>query len=172
MQQFIRILDMAAGRASSLLAWLAGLVLLATMTLACANMIMRGLATSIKGTVELVGFLGAVLAAFSLGYTQMHKGHIAVGILAGRLPRRLRRALDGLQHAASCVFFLWAGLETTRWGLTLIASGELSETLRIIYHPFVFCCSLGCACIALVLLRDALGAFFPPPAAGAQGRQR
>lgn len=164
MQSLIRFLDSLSSRASTVLAVLAGIVLVATMVLACANMVMRAVATSIPGTVELVGFFGAVLTAFSLGYAQMLKGHIAVGILAERFPKRMRTFLDGVQHLASGLFFGWAAWETARWGGSLISTGELSETLRIIYHPFVFCAALGCAVITFVLLVDALKAFFPAPA--------
>lgn len=165
MQTFIRTLDSLSAKASNLLAWLAGIVLVSMMLLACSNMVTRALTTSIKGTVELVGFFGAVLTAFSLGYAQITKGHIAVGILARYFPKRLRRAMDALHQCAASLFFAWAALETSRWGLSLVQTGELSETLRIIYYPFVFCAAFGCLVIAFVLLVDTLKTLYPAPAA-------
>ncbi len=35
-------------------------------------------------------------------------------------------------------------------------TGEVSETLMIIYHPFVFATSAGCLALAFVLLVDTL----------------
>lgn len=163
MQQIIHHLDTVANRAATLLAWLAGIVLVAMMVLACSNMVFRTVATSLKGTVELVGFFGAVLTAFSLGYGQMLKGHIAVGILDKHLPKAVRTVLDAAQHLFSSLFFGWASFETVRFGRSLISTGELSETLRIIYHPFVFCAALGCAIIAFVLFVDMLKTLFPAP---------
>ncbi len=161
MQPIIRFLDLIATRASALLACLAGIMLVAMMLLACSNMVIRAFATSIKGTVEMVGFCGAMLTAFSLGYAQIKKGHIAVGLLAKLFPVRLRSLMDALQHFASAIFFAWAAIETFRWGISLIDSDELSETLRIIYHPFVFCAALGCVVISFVLFVDALKTLFP-----------
>lgn len=164
MQSIIHTLDAVAGKAAIFLAWLAGIVLVAMMLLACSNMVIRALATSIKGTVELVGFFGAVLTAFSLGYAQITKGHIAVGLLAKYLPKPLQQGMDALQYLISCGFFCWAGYETLRWGVSLVQTGELSETLRIIYHPFVFCAAFGCLIIAFVLFVDTLKTIFPAPA--------
>ncbi len=163
MQSIIRFLDSISARASMLLACLAGIMLVAMMLLACSNMVIRAFSTSIKGTVEMVGFCGAMLTAFSLGYAQIKKGHIAVGLLAKIFPQRLRTFMDALQHFASAIFFAWAAVETSRWGMSLVNSGELSETLRIIYHPFVFCAALGCVTISFVLFVDALKTLFPAP---------
>ena len=42
----------------------------------------------------MVGFLGAVFAAFSLGYTSVHRGHIAVDFLVQKLPARVQSLVD------------------------------------------------------------------------------
>jgi len=45
--------------------------------------------------------------------------------------------------------------------LTLKNAGELSETLRIIYYPFVFAVALGCFLLSLALFTDFLKAILP-----------
>jgi hypothetical protein len=42
-----------------------------------------------------------------------------------------------------------------------LRTGEVTETLRIIYHPFVYAVAAGCIALALVLLLDLFRLFAP-----------
>ena len=72
------------------------------------------------------------------------------------LPKAVRTWLDAFTSLASCLFFALVGLETGQWASYLVSTGELSETLRIAYHPFVFATAAGCLAMAFVLLVDFL----------------
>ena len=74
-----------------LLAWMAGAFLLGMVLLTCANILCRIFWVPIRGTFELMGFSGAVVTAFALGYTQMKKGHISVDVLVEKFPSLHRR---------------------------------------------------------------------------------
>lgn len=152
----IDTLDRISRALTKALTLLAGLMLVAMMLLACANMVSRALWLPIQGTFELMGFLGAVTTAFALAFAQLNKSHISVGILMQHLPRGLRRVLDALTSLISCAFFALIGSETAQWAGYLVNTGELSETLRIAYHPFVFATAAGCLLMAFVLLVDTL----------------
>jgi len=45
-------------------------------------------------------------------------------------------------------------------GNTLRTSGEVTETLRIIYYPFTYGVALGCFLLSLVLLVELSALFF------------
>jgi TRAP-type C4-dicarboxylate transport system permease small subunit len=135
---------------------LAGTVLVIMTFLACVNVMFRSGGIPVKGTFELMGFFGALIASFALGRTQMAREHISVDCLINLFPARLQRVCSGINYAVGITFFALAGWETARWGTTLWRVHELSETLRIVYFPFVYCVSLGCFVIALVLLVDML----------------
>jgi len=152
----INALDRLSEWIAAGLSLLAGLFLVSMMVLACTNMVLRAVWVPVQGTFELMGFLGAVVAAFSLGLAQRRKAHIAVGLLLSRFPERVRRAADALTSLVSCGFFALAGAETWKWANFLVQTGELSETLEIVYHPFVFATSAGCFALAFVLLVDTL----------------
>ena len=152
----IDTLDRLSELVAKLLTGLAGVFLVAMMGLACTNMILRAVWVPVQGTFEMMGFLAAVVAAFSLAFAQRQKSHIAVGILLKRFPAPVRRVADGATSALSCGFFTLAGIETWKWAAFLIQTGEISETLQIIYHPFVFATSAGCFALAFVLLVDTL----------------
>ena len=152
----IDLLDTISGVIAKILTGLAGFFLVAMMALACANMVSRAIWVPVQGTYELMGFMGAVVAAFSLALAQRIKAHIAVGILLTRFPAPVRRLADALTNAASCGFFALAGLETGKWAAFLVKTNEVSETLQIVYHPFVFAASVGCFALAFVLAVDTL----------------
>ena len=152
----IDTLDTLSGWVAKALTTLAGVFLVAMMLLACANMVLRAVWIPVQGTFELMGFMGAVVAAFSLAFAQRQKSHIAVGILLARFPMVVRRLADAATSFISCGFFFLAGLETTKWASFLVQTGEMSETLRVVYHPFVFAAAAGCFALAFVLLVDTL----------------
>lgn len=134
----------------------AGVVLVGMMAVACANVILRSFGFPLKGTFELMGLFGSVVAAFALGKTQISREHIAVDVLIRLFPRRLKLAADYVNNLAGMLFFIVAAWQTARWGINLQRVGEVSETLRIIYYPFVYCVSFGCMVIALVFFVDML----------------
>jgi len=159
--------------ASRALGALAGLAVLAMVALACGNIAGRALGSPITGSYELMGFLGAVAAAFALGSSQLAKGHVAVTILDPYLPKTARRLLDALGALVGAAFFAVAGYEVFELARFMISTGELSETLRLPYYPFVWAVSAGCAVMALVLLTDVLLALGPQrPAAPAAVREK
>ena len=105
-------------------------------------------------------FLGAVVTAFALGYTQIKRGHIAVDILVQRFSRRTQRILNGLNYFICTIFFCLVSWQIARYATTLRETGEVTETLQIIYHPFTYGVALGCAVLSLVFLTDFLKTLF------------
>ena len=56
------------------LMWIAGVFLVAMVVLTCANVFLRVVWMPVRGTFEIMGFLGAIVTAFALGYTQIKRG--------------------------------------------------------------------------------------------------
>lgn len=136
-----------------------GIAVLALMALATGNVLLRIIGLPYRGAYELVSFLGAVVTAFALGYTQKRKFNIVVDILSEKFPQRIKRFLDGMGYLIALLFFAAVAWVILKWGLKIAASGEVSETLKIIYYPFIFCVALGFAVLSLTLFIDLLGAF-------------
>lgn len=154
-------LDNLSGILSKTLLSIAGLFLLAMMLLTCSNIVLRMVWVPVKGAFELMGFFGAVLTTFSLGYTQIQKGHILVDILTIRFPARVQNAINLVGHFISMAFFILVAWQITTWASTLRTTGEVTETLRIIYYPFTYAAAFGCAVLALVFLVDFLKIILP-----------
>jgi len=138
-----------------------GVALLALVLLATANVALRIVHAPVSGTYEVVSFLGAIVTAGALGYTQKRKDHIVVDILSGKFPGPVRRALDGVSYAVTTALFAVVSWQTFDWGRRLQQTGELSETLKIASYPFVFCVSLGFGVLALTLFLDLLSVLLP-----------
>lgn len=137
-----------------------GAALVGMIILACANILVRTVGDPIRGTFELMGYGGAVVTALALGYTQKRRGHIAVDFLISRFPPRVQTALKGFNDAACAVFFAMLTWQLIRKADSFVKTGEVSETLRIVFYPFTYAVAVGCGLLTLVfalsLLRDLL----------------
>jgi TRAP-type C4-dicarboxylate transport system permease small subunit len=138
-----------------------GLFLAAMITLTCANIVLRTVGFPVQGTVELMGFFGAVVTACALGYTQIKRGHIAVDVLINTFSRSTRSFLHGINNVLCLSFFGLAAWQLLKKAEILRHSGEVTETLRIIYYPFMYVVAVGCVLLALVFGRDLKQALFP-----------
>ena len=155
------LLEKLTGFLNKILVWLAGVFLTGMILLTCMNIFTRLVWIPIKGTFELMGFFGAIVAAFALGYTQVGKGHIAVDVLVNRFSLKTRTIVGVINNTVCCLFFIIVSWQIAVKAETLWRTGEVTETLRIIYYPFTSLVALGCAVLALVLLLDILKMVFP-----------
>jgi len=124
------------------------------VVLACSNMVLRAVWVPVKGTFELMGFSGALAAAFALAATQRGKGHITVTLLKGHLPAWLEKTLVLFSFVLSGSFFLLVSWHCGQRALGIWRLGELSETLQVIYYPVVFAVALGFVALGLALVTD------------------
>lgn len=137
-----------------------GAALLALVLLATGNVVLRVVQVPLGGTYEIVAFLGAVVISGALGFTQKRKDHIVVDILSGKFPPGVKRVLDGLGYAVTAALF---GIVTWRifaLALSIQRSGELSETLKLPFHPFVYAVAAGFAVLVLTLLLDLIAVIY------------
>ncbi len=152
----MEFLDKASRILNQVFVWIAGVFLVGMILLACSNIFLRIVWLPVKGTFELMGFFGAIVTAFALGYTQIKRGHIGIDIVVTQFSATAQRILSGINYLICTVFFSIAGWQIAKWATTLWKTGEVTETLRIIFYPFTYGVALGCFVLALVLLVDLL----------------
>lgn len=143
---------------NKLLIFLGGLCLVFMIVLTCSNIVLRVFWEPIRGTFELMGFSGAIVTAFALAFTQKQKGHIAVDVLVNKFSVRTKQILNTVNSLICGLFFGVAAWQVAKKAVTLFSSGEVTETLRIIYYPFTFCAAFGCGVLALVCVTEAIQA--------------
>ena len=140
--------------------WAAGICLAAMILITCANIFLRLVWIPVKGTYELMGFFGAIVTAFSLGYAQMNKAHTRVDILVDSFSGKAQKILNAVNLIICTIFFVIAGWYISKYAVTLWSTGEVTETLRIVYYPFTYGVSGGCFLIALVMLVEIVKLFY------------
>jgi len=142
---------------NKILMFVGSVAVLFLMSLATVNVCLRFFFNApYRGAYELVGFSGAIVIAFALGYTQKRKDHIVVDILTEKFSKPVVKALDMISYLIMMIFFAVVSWQVLVWGMKIAKSGEVSETLKIIFHPVIFGVAIGFAVFSLTLLIDFL----------------
>jgi TRAP-type C4-dicarboxylate transport system permease small subunit len=155
------ILERISHFLNQILIWIAGCSLAAMILLTCTNIFLRIFWTPVIGTFELMGYFGAVVTAFALGYTQVRRGHIAVDIVVLGFSKKIQKILKAVNYLICLLFFAIVAWQIAKYATTLMKTGEITETLRIIYYPFTYGVAFGCVILSLVFLVDFLKSFVP-----------
>ncbi|MGA7143276.1 MAG: TRAP transporter small permease [Desulfobacterales bacterium] len=155
----MEILDRISTFLNRLLLWIGGIFLVGMIILTCSNIIFRLTWVPVKGTFELMGYCGAIVTAFALGHTQIKRGHIAVDVLVNRFSDKVRKIINAINYTVCFLFFSVAAWQIAVKATTLMNTGEITETLRIIYYPFTYGVAFGCAVLSLVLFTELVGLF-------------
>jgi TRAP-type C4-dicarboxylate transport system permease small subunit len=134
--------------------WIAAGAVVAMMCLTCADVILRIFRLPIPGTYEIVGLLGSVVIAFSIGYTSVEKGHIAVEFLVQKFPVRVQTFIDTFNALISTCLFGLITWQSIVYASDLKQSGEVSLTIQMPIYPFVYGIALGCGLLCLIMLLD------------------
>jgi len=139
--------------------WIAGAGMVIMLALIVTDIVAtKAFKWPIPGGIELVGFLGVVVIAFSIAHTQALRGHIEVEFLTSRLPRRAQRAISCVVYVLGMGLFAILAWTSIDYGYDLQASGEVSMTQGIPFYPFVYGISLCCISVVLVLMAQLLKA--------------
>lgn len=144
---------------NQLLTWVAGCTLVAMMLLSVVNMILRVVYVPFGATAEVVGWLSAVTIAFALGYTQINRGHVAIGILVDRLSGRVQSVVNSVGSLISMILFVIVAWKMFFYAVRLRDIGVLSESLSMAFYPIVFAIALAFIGLTLVLLVDFIKSF-------------
>ena len=131
-----------------------GLFLVMMVLLTCANIFFREFGLPVRGTYELMGFFGAVIFALSLAFSHEKKEHLYVNIIYDRLPASLKRVFSIINKAVCLGFFFILAYQLVKKAFVLKEVGELSETLRISYYPFILVTAFGVFVLAVLLLYE------------------
>jgi TRAP-type C4-dicarboxylate transport system permease small subunit len=155
------ILDRISHYLNLVLMGIAGLFLVAMIALTCANVLFRLVWIPVSGTFELMGFFGAVLTAFAMGYTQIKKGYIAVDIVVLGFSKKVQKILNAINAIICTGFFVLVTWQISKYAANLRETEEVTETLQIIYYPFTYAVAVGCGALALVFFIQFLKVLIP-----------
>jgi len=106
----------------------------------------------IPGGIEMVGFLGVIVIAFSIAQTQVLRGHIEVELLVTRLPKTAQKVIASIIYPFGMALFAVLAWKSYDFGHILQVSGEVSMTQGIPFYPFVYGITFCSISVFLVLL--------------------
>lgn len=150
--QVIDGIDKAVTWASQKLDIVAGVALVAMMTLVFGNVVCRAVWQPIMGTYEVTAFLAAMTISFALANCAVNKGHIALTLFVDRLAPRLRAFFDILVSLLGLLLFLLLAWEVTKYAFHMKSTGEVSLTMEIPFYPFIYGVAFGLLMLAMVSL--------------------
>jgi TRAP-type C4-dicarboxylate transport system permease small subunit len=154
-------MDKINGLLNRVLTFIGGVFLVVMILLTCGNILFRIVWVPVPGTYELMGLFGAIVTAFALGQTQIRGGHVSVDVLINTFSAKTKKAVRVAGNLICMVFFIIVTWQLVVKAITLWKTGELTETLNIIYYPFIYAVALGCAVLTLVCFGDLLRVLFP-----------
>ena len=131
-----------------------GCLLVIMMFLTCANILFRQFGLPVRGTFEIMGFLGAVIFALSLGYSHEKKEHLYVSIFFDRFPDIVKKTAQIINSFVCIGFFSLLSWQLFKKAVVLKNVHEVSETLRISYYPFILVFSFGVAVLVLLFVYE------------------
>lgn len=133
---------------------MAGLLLVCAMLLIVINGFIRVFTVPFGATVEAVSWGAAIITVFSLGATQISKGHVSIDLLTSKFPKIIQRILDIIFTIISIAFFSLVAYQVYQYGLGL--RGSLSSTSRIEYWGLVIVVAFGFISLITTLLINLL----------------
>ena len=123
------------------------------MTVVVINVLGRAIInTPLKGTVEMVEMTGAIMVSFVIAYTQFKKHNIIVGIVADRMPPKMRAIVDCftmILSLAVVIGILWTAYITA---VEMTIAGEYTGIFETAKYPFRIVWVFGLFTLALFLL--------------------
>jgi TRAP-type C4-dicarboxylate transport system permease small subunit len=138
---------------TKILFWIAGAGLVGMTLLIVADVIgIKIFSNPVPGGIEYVAFLAVVAIAFSVPFTQVMKGHVAVDFIVEAFPRRAKLVIECFTALLSVIVMALLMVYGFRYAGLLRTSGEVSMTQKIPFHPFVYGMAVCFLAAFLILL--------------------
>ena len=141
-------------RFSRILNILSGIALVAMMSLVFINVLFRAVWQPMLGTYEYTGFLAALTISLALAHCAANRGHIAITILADRLPLRVQAILDSFVAILGTALYAVIAWQCVKYSIHMYRYGEVSPATATPFYPFLIVVAFGLLMLALVLLSN------------------
>jgi len=106
----------------------------------------------IPGNYDMVSMCGAVAAALAMAHTTVQSGHVAVELAVRLLAKRKRVILKFFTDTVSGLFFAVLAWRCVIYAQDLKKSGEVSMTMELPFHPFVYLLAISALAVTLVFV--------------------
>ena len=136
------------------LAWIALVVLFSLMCLTFGDVAGRYFSKSIPGTYELTEMGMVLIVFFSLGYTQIRKGHVRIDLLESKMSPRVQTVIDSITYLVTLILISLMAWQLLLYAKRQLEGNEMSGVLHIPLFIFSVTAAAGSAAYALAILVD------------------
>lgn len=146
-----------------------GLAMLSMLGVVTANIVMRPFGGTIRGTVEVSGYLCALAVGLCMPAAQTVGSHIAAGVWVPSLPRIVRLAQKAASSLISAALLALVARELFAIAAYAHDMGEYIEGFDISYYGMALGFAAGVGLHAVIFVHTACRALFPAPEQNAGG---
>lgn len=122
------------------------------MLLVCADVILRYFRIPIVGSNDIISILLSIVIFFSMGHVYACNRHTKVTILISRFSNRIQAMTAVVTNIIGLCVFILLVWQSYAFGNRLATTGEVSMTLGMPLHPFLYCMAVGCFIMCLVII--------------------
>ncbi len=151
------MLNLYTRRISKTLFFLGAFLFLSIIAITLINISMRFFDTSLRGAIELSGFLGAAAMGLCLPQVEIQKAHASAGIFFNKLPEKVQSIQIIITHILCFLITLAMTLELYDLTIFVHEGMETVDGWPIPSALFIGILSLGLAGQSIVIALELLG---------------
>jgi len=158
MQSKLKVFEKFVNSVSGWLNWVAIAAFVAMVMLIVVDVLGgKLLHHPVQGSFEVTGFLGLIIIAFALPFTQLLRGHIEVDFFAEKLPKRAQTIIANVISLFCIALFAMMVWQMFDYARNSQISGRVTVVQGIALYPFAYaaasCFFVVCLVISLQFLR-------------------
>ena len=149
----ISALERAVNRLNLVVHQIAMAVLFLMMILTTGDVLGRRLFSPIPGTFELTELGMVILVFFSMGYTQVRKGHVNIDLIVAKFSTRVQALFDAVTYLIMLVLLVLVTWQLFAHANRLLATNNVTGVLGIPLYPIALLGAVGniIFCLAVVV---------------------
>jgi len=153
MPTHLAVIDKFVAILANVLVAIAGSALTIMMFMMAIDVIGRYFFNSpLRGGLEMVEYLMALIVPLSISYCASRRSHVAVDLVVDHFPNIVRKILDLIVTVLSIIFVAFISLQNFHYIFEIRDSNLTSAVLKIPAYPFVASVFVGMAVFALIML--------------------
>lgn len=160
MYHILSLAESALRKISFFAAYIGGAAMLAMLAIVSANIVFRPFGESIRGTVEISGYLCALAVGLCMPAAQLAGSHIAAGLWATALPEKGRKLRNAFGNCVCAAFLLLVARELYAIAEYADDMGEYIEGFGFSYYGMAALFAFGIALHAALFTLAALKTLF------------
>ena len=142
---------------SNILKVLGGAALVAMMLLTVVDTVGRYFKYPIFGSIEIIGFLAAIVLTAALPYTYKVDAHVSVEVLVRLLPPPMQNIIEFIIRTLSFALFGIISWQMFIYAHDLYKAGEVSMNLRFPMHYLALLIAFGLLIFSITILESLFG---------------